>query len=91
MVSTAQPTADAFFITVSPNPTADKVTVSNTGNSADNLLLEIYNASGQLVAKQTVTNLTGKTTLDLSANPAGTYFLKASSPEGQQIIRLVKK
>ncbi len=91
MVSTAQPTADAFLISVSPNPTAEKVTVSNQGNPTDHLLLEIFSASGQLVAKQAVADFTGKTILDLSANPAGIYFLKASSQGGQQIVRLVKK
>ncbi len=90
VVGTEQPSADAFFITVSPNPTAEQVTVSNASEQVNNLLLEIFDASGELVAKQTLSNFTGKTSFDLSASPAGVYFLKASSQDGQQILRVVK-
>lgn len=63
--------ADRLQLRVFPNPTASTLTVESA--LAEGELLLLYNQQGQLQKTETVGG--GRTTLDVSDLPAGTYLL----------------
>ena len=76
----------ATSIMVSPNPATEAVTVS--GLKAGTLVKLIDMAGKECFAATTKGE---KLTLDLSTLPAGLYFLRAVSDEGQTTLKIVKQ
>ncbi len=71
--------AQAFGFTVFPNPSAGQSTISFTG-AAGPIQIEITDAIGRSVLKQTILSASG--TLDLGTLANGCYFLHAQSAQG---------
>lgn len=63
--------AASFMLSAYPNPFKDKVTLTHT--TAD--VISVFNMVGEVVMKQAVEATEVKTLLDLSALPAGVYFV----------------
>jgi hypothetical protein len=74
------------FAKVSPNPTADMLTVSLKESEGQ---LLVTNLQGQVM--QTVQVTAPQMRLSLGALPAGTYFLTARTAKGSQSLRVMKQ
>jgi hypothetical protein len=70
-------------ITVYPNPTRDVIVVHH---NRDVKILEIFNATGVLVARVNTSN-SNATKINLAANPAGVYILQADGKIASRIIK----
>ena len=66
-------------ISVFPNPTSDKVTISSTGAPIDQIIL--YDTSGKEILRKQLNQTNGQ--LDLSRLPKGTYILRVAIGEQQ--------
>lgn len=69
-----------------PNPTADNVTISAKGMVKS---VALYDIQGRLLQVTTPNNT--QTTLNLSAQPSGLYFVKIITEEGSVVEKLVKQ
>jgi hypothetical protein len=79
----------SFAVNVFPNPSKDNITVNLTGNIKNVQGLSLYNAMGQLISQ--IANPLATTQIDLSAYPAGIYFLQVTSEEvSVETIKLIK-
>ncbi len=74
-------------INLYPNPAQNKVTVTFSGQQEPNSI-QVLNMLGQVVLTQQIKGTISETQIDLSALPAGTYFLKAD--QKQPAIRFIK-
>jgi hypothetical protein len=68
-------------IKIYPNPVYDKLNIE----AANAISVRIYNNTGSLVTQQNIER--GKLTLDVSAFPAGIYFMDLKGKEGNVIDR----
>lgn len=73
-------------VSVYPNPSSGIVNVTNDNASAN--VIEVYNTVGQVVLTKEVSS---STTIDLSANGTGVYFVKVSNGTGSMMERVVIK
>jgi len=73
-----------------PNPFSSILTVV-LATPADRSTLAIYNTAGVPLVKNQLPDGTRQQNLDLSAFPAGVYFLQLQSGAHQETLRLVKK
>lgn len=82
-------------LSIFPNPTSDKVTVNFVPKNNEDLLLSVYNTSGQMLYEKIKTSLNPplKTTetIQLEDYTNGVYFIDISSSETHQLIKVVKK
>ena len=81
--------AEPLRVTLSPVPVADVLTVQFTERPAEGTRLTVVDASGRAVrepmsARDAVVNM------DLSALPAGSYWLQATHANGVQAAGFVK-
>lgn len=75
-------------IVVYPNPTSDIIYLYSTFNNLKDIAL--YNIYGQLLS--TIPVLEGTYRLNLSKYPAGIYFLRLTTPDGEiQSIKIMKQ
>ncbi|MEP6647797.1 MAG: M60 family metallopeptidase [Saprospiraceae bacterium] len=72
-------------VSVFPNPNTGEFTISQ--NNTNKTEIEIYNLVGERIYKTEFTNLT--TTIDLSQQPKGIYFLKTEDHNRNVIIKKV--
>lgn len=72
-------------VMVHPNPTTGLIVV--TGSNL--CQVEIYNLTGQLITKEKSQG--SSVALDLSAQPAGLYFISVTDQEGRKCVRKVVK
>lgn len=72
----------AASVSVYPNPSNGVITIANT--TGGTLSYEVYNVVGQTVTKGTAVGST--TTLDLSNNHAGIYFIKLQDTQSNSIV-----
>ena len=91
MVSSAfagiyEPKTPQTIITFEPNPVYDQITLDVIGNTA--AYIQITDLKGQVVSGNTYSR--GKTRIELSALPAGIYFIKATTAEGTVVKKFVK-
>lgn len=73
-------------ITVYPNPTKGKVTISIAENQLASIV--VYNALGKVVSTQN--NVQNGGTLDITSAPAGIYLFKVTTEQGSTIFRVVR-
>lgn len=73
-------------ISIYPNPTKGKVTVSLAENQVANVV--VYNALGKVVS--TYGTVQNGNVLDLTATPAGIYLVKVTTDNGSTIVRVVR-
>ena len=73
-------------LSVYPNPTTDRVSVTSDDTVE---LYEIYNITGALVRRQTIGNDTFD--IDVRDLPAGAYLLKVCTNKAVQTKRFVKE
>lgn len=66
-----------------PNPAADAVTLSLTGELASAVLLEAYNAVGGRMLARELPAGTRRASFDVSGWPEGVYLVKTRSADGQ--------
>lgn len=80
-------------ISVMPNPTDKATTITLFINKAQDLELELVNAAGQAIWKDSRPNATGTLTipLDLSSYDSGVYMLRVRSAEKAITKRVVKR
>ncbi|MCC7505714.1 MAG: T9SS type A sorting domain-containing protein [Saprospiraceae bacterium] len=78
-------------VSVSPNPTADAVSVSISGEHPERYTVLLNNANGDLIYRQN-TDKTVQASLrfELTTLPAGTYTVTVSSPAGHLTKTIVK-
>jgi len=78
---------DDIFATIYPNPAEKLIRISNT---ADIERISIYNSLGQQVFIETKIDL-GEQIIDVSAFPAGIYFIKLNGKRTHSTHKLIKK
>jgi hypothetical protein len=67
--------SDNFNISVYPNPTKGRFTLSLSNEPAQNAIVNIYNLQGKLLISKIYRN-TSISTIDLSSHPKGIYLAK---------------
>jgi Metallo-peptidase family M12/Secretion system C-terminal sorting domain/IPT/TIG domain len=75
-------------VEVYPNPTSGRFTLRTQG-SGSQLKLQVLDLLGRLVSEQGAE--VGLTELDLSSQPAGTYFVRVASEGFGQTVKIVKQ
>lgn len=76
-------------IKVFPNPVNNKITIAST-SSIENLQVQIYNSSGQLVFNNSFKAFGNKKELDLSQLHHGVYYLKIIYNNTNSVHRIIK-
>ncbi len=75
-------------LTIIPNPSNDKITISSpaiTGNTQ----LSIFNVSGEKVIERQLTDT--ETQIDISALPRGVYFVRVQDEKLIEIVKIIKQ
>jgi hypothetical protein len=72
------------LIRVYPNPAIDHIFI----NSADNVVLSLFNANGQEIKKQKVTS--GILMMDVSTLPEGAYYIKAAKEHEAAVQKFIR-
>ena len=72
-------------VTIYPNPTSDKLTISTPIQSH----LSILNLNGQELIKQT--NLELSTQIDISTLPSGVYIMKLMDEKTLKVEKIIKE
>jgi Secretion system C-terminal sorting domain len=81
-------TAAALAVAV-PNPSTGRFEIRTP--AAEVRATEVINVVGARVAAQAATATNGRLAVDLSAQPAGTYFIRLQTATGTQVVRVVKQ
>lgn len=76
-------------LTVYPNPTTAKVTI--TASIEENVNIEILDMNGRLIATLGEQSLVGGYKVDLERFEPGVYLIKLSNAQGQSVLRVSKK
>ena len=77
-------------VRIYPNPTQGALKVEVLGlEGTDNCLLRIFNANGQQITSTRTTSAVS--TLDLSSQPNGVYFLRISIGDNESTWKIIKK
>ena len=78
-------------IRVYSNPTSGDFTLEVMDDlSSTSLLVNVYGVWGEKVVSRTITGK-GKNILSLSGKPNGIYFIRVTSHEGTEILKVVKR
>ncbi len=78
---------DGMSVSLAPNPSSGVVAVAIGGECLDGgATLVVMDAMGRVVTM--VSGVNGSTTIDLSACPAGTYFVRIATPAGTATRKL---
>ena len=80
---------EAVGIRIHPNPARGKTVVTLAAGAPQGSELRVRNMSGHEVLTQPVATGTKNLTLDLSALPAGTYFVTLATPRGSSTQKLI--
>lgn len=78
-------------VSLYPNPAHDYVNVTLAGNVGENMLVRLFNQSGQVLIEKNVSNAAGTTVaLSVSSYPEGNYIIVVSAADGsRQVNKLV--
>ncbi|TSA51029.1 MAG: T9SS C-terminal target domain-containing protein [Sphingobacteriales bacterium] len=81
-----------YYWKIYPNPTSDKINVSNNFSSEGKTILIVSDVMGKEMFRKTFTESTSlNTELDLSDYTEGTYLLQIQSTEGNYISKISKQ
>ena len=83
--STSEDTSDLSNIGIYPNPTTGSCSLTSENISH----VEAYNSLGQCIINLEASK--GKTTIDLSSQPAGIYFVNVTDNNGKRCVKKVAK
>jgi hypothetical protein len=75
-------------ITIIPNPSNDKITISSTALTGITQLT-IFNVSGEKVKERQLTE--NETQIDISALPRGVYFVRLQNEKIVKLGKLIKQ
>ncbi|MFK7809384.1 MAG: choice-of-anchor B family protein [Saprospiraceae bacterium] len=90
-VSTAAPKS-LQKVSIFPNPVTSLLQIQIQSDLAKTLTLEVFNASGILIEKQSFEGASVlKTSLDLSEFTSGLYLVKLTNEDGSRVEKVVKK
>lgn len=92
-VGAGEPNVSPLAITVSPNPTTDRLRVQLDSPASASAQVLISNMLGEMVQTQTVQLSTGANQFELSlqALPAGTYLLRVATDKTGAALKVVKQ
>ena len=76
-------------LVVYPNPTKDELHIERNENFSDMLIINIFDINGKTVFKSTISKEESK--INIHSLPNGVYFLKVSSKENSNSIKIIKK
>ncbi len=92
IVGTTVYETEGVAFAVYPNPTTDIINVSLDLDEAQDVTYILTNVSGQVLSMSKAQNITTSNyTVDVTAFPAGVYFLTAKTAKGESTQRFVKK
>ncbi len=74
-----------FNVTINPNPTTDKITISSSGTLG---LIEICNIFGKIIYQSIINN--SQSEIDISTYSDGVYFLFANNNGQVHTIKIIK-
>jgi len=87
-IATGIPDMQQLKILLHPNPATDKIVVKMVEEASD-VRLDIVNAYGQILLSQRITE--PKPQVDISALPAGVYFVRLTGDKTVQVGKFVKQ
>jgi len=76
-------------ITIYPNPTNTSLTIHSKDPSDPILVIELYNATGQMVRRVFNMNITTRYVLKRKGMPNGLYMIKVKTKEGFAMKKVV--
>lgn len=74
------------LVTVYPNPTKDRITISAANNINS---IQLYDIQGRLLQTVLENNITS--VVDLTQRPSGVYFLKVTTDKGVKIEKIIRE
>ncbi len=77
-------------IQIFPTLASDKITVDRGTHNANDMILHVYNMTGQLVLSQTLPAGVANTELNITNLHLGTYFIKIQNREGNRTQPFLK-
>ena len=88
---TARPTrpAEERSLLIYPNPSTGIVHIAINGFEGRRLELRILNVIGTVIYRESITELTGPKTLDLSKFASGLYYVKLEGENASEMRKLV--
>lgn len=78
-------------LSVFPNPTEGKLTISYNSELTTPLVFELYDISGRLVLKETSTNASNAKELNIEGFDKGTYILYINQNQSKKAYKIVKQ
>jgi hypothetical protein len=78
------------FLLAYPNPTSDVLTVETNYKEVKTFIIELSNASGQVLLNQRLEVINGKFELDISGYDYGFYLLKITIDNAVHSVRVLK-
>lgn len=78
-------------LSVFPNPTEGKLTISYNSEITTPLVFELYDISGRLVLKETSTNASNSKELNIEGFDKGTYILYINQNQSKKAYKIVKQ
>jgi len=74
-------------VSVYPNPASNYINVAIGGKATDNVLIRLYNQSGQLLQSRNVPNAGGTTVaFSVGGYPTGNYLVVINAPDGSKQV-----
>jgi hypothetical protein len=74
-------------VSVYPNPASNYINVAIGGKATDNVLVRLYNQSGQLLQTRNVPNAGGTTVaFSVASYPTGNYLVVINTPDGSKQV-----
>jgi len=77
------------MVAIYPNPAQSVLTVKLEGSASSNALVEIVNASGQVVLQQKLANLVQQ--INIATLPAGVYTLRYTDGQKRETVPFIKQ
>ena len=78
-----------WMVDLYPNPTMDNVTLNYNFFGADDVILTMTNALGEIVRDQTIGKSQGKLEMGLSDLESGVYFIHLANKDAHHTVKLI--
>ncbi|HRH51034.1 MAG TPA: T9SS type A sorting domain-containing protein [Panacibacter sp.] len=82
---------NSLTMQASPNPTKGVVTLTYSSNDNKKISLKVYDNNGKIVASNTLPTSKSNYSLDISRQPAGTYYVAISSGKSSVTRKIIKE